>query len=91
MPALAVARFSYRSLVGPFALGVIMVDDQAEARAVAGGGPFEHREIAVRVAGGEDRALADVADDADGLARLVVDEADAAVLHQRRRAVGDGT
>jgi hypothetical protein len=49
------------AVVGELALGVGVVDEQAEARPVAGGGPFQHLEVAVGVAGGEDRALADVA------------------------------
>src|SRR5690606_25200353 len=61
-------------VVGVFADGVGVVDDQAEAGAVAGGGPLEHLEVAVGVAEGEDGTLADEALDADGLAGFVVHE-----------------
>ena len=58
-----------RAVVGPFALGVGVVDEPHEARARSGRGPLEHLLIAVGVAEGEDRAAADEAVDADRLAR----------------------
>ena len=64
------------AVVGPFALGVGVVDEEAEARAAAGGGPLQHLQVAVGVAEGGDRPAADVLVDADGLAGLVVDEVD---------------
>jgi hypothetical protein len=63
-------------VVGPLALGVGVVHDAHEARAAAGRGPLEHLLIAIGVAEGEDRAAADEAVDADGLAGAVVDELD---------------
>ena len=38
------------AVVVPFAVGVGVVDVEAEARAVAGGGPLEHLPVAVEVA-----------------------------------------
>ena len=57
------------AVVGPLALGVGVVDEEAEARAAAGGGPLQHLQVAVGVAEGGDRAAADVRLDADRLAR----------------------
>ena len=71
------------AVVGVFALGVGVMDDQ---RRSAGRRPqrrpLQHFEIAVGVAERGDRAAADVLVDADGLAGLVVDEVD---LRQRNR------
>jgi hypothetical protein len=64
------------SVVGPLPFGVGVVHDHGEARPVARGGPLEHLQVAVGVAERENRASADVALDADGLAGLVVDEVD---------------
>ena len=60
------------AVVGELALGVSMVDDHSEARALAGGGPFEHFKIAVGVARSEDGAAADVMVNADGFTALLL-------------------
>ena len=75
------------AIVGVFAFGVGVMDDQAEARAAAHRGPLQHFEIAVGVAERGDRAAADVLVDADRLAGLVVDEVDLGQPEQKRLAV----
>jgi hypothetical protein len=57
-----------RAVVGPLAVGVGVVDVQAEARAGDGGRPLQHLEVAVRVAERRDRPPADVHLDADEFA-----------------------
>ena len=65
------------AVVGVFALGVGVVDDEAQGRgAVLHRGPLEHLQVAIRVAEGDDRAAADEAVDADRFARPVVDKVD---------------
>ena len=76
------------AVVGPFALGVGVVDDEAEARRRCRRSVHcEHLQVAVGVAEGGDRAAADVLLDADGLAGLVVDEVDLRQPHEHRLAV----
>ena len=72
-------------VVSIFALGVGVMDDQAEARAPAHRRPLQHLEIAVGVAERRNRAAADVLVDADRLAGLVVDEVDLRQAEQHRR------
>src|ERR1700733_4703473 len=43
-------------VVGILASGICVVDDQSEARPRAGGRPFEHLEVAIRVAERHERA-----------------------------------
>ena len=78
------------AVVGVLAFGVGVVDDQAEARPGARGGPLQHLQVAVGVAERRDRPAADELVDADGLARAVVDEVDLGQLHRapacRRRS-----
>lgn len=69
---LADGRFT---VVGVFALGVGVVDDEHEVGAGACCGPLQHLLVAVGVAKCSDRAAADVLVDADGFAGAVVDEA----------------
>src|SRR4029079_2172400 len=66
-----------RPVVGPFAIRVRVVDDERESRALARGGPFEHLEVAVRIAERHDWTATYDLLDAHGLARLVIDELDA--------------
>ena len=73
--------------VGELALGVVVQHQEAEARAVAGGGPFQHLAVAVGVAEGDLRPLADEEVDADRLAGAVVDEEGLGLAHQHRLAV----
>src|SRR5262245_29267250 len=65
-----------RSIVGPLASRVGVMNDYAEARARCGRRPFEHLEVAVGVAERHQRAAADHLLNADRLSRLVVDEID---------------
>ena len=58
------------TVIGPLAVGIGVMDEQAEARALAGGRPLQHLQVAVGVAERGDRAAADVLVDADGLALL---------------------
>ena len=57
------------AVVGPFALGIGVVDQTHEARASAGRGPFQHLLVAVGIAEGEDGTPPDEPVDAFGLAR----------------------
>ena len=69
------------TIVGPFALSIGVVYENAKTGSVTGGRPLEHLEVAVGVAEGGDRPAADVRVDADWLAFFVVDE----VQSQARR------
>jgi hypothetical protein len=60
----------------PFPIGVVVVNDEAQARASTGGRPFQHSEIAVGVAERQNGPAADMLVDADRLPGLVVDEID---------------
>jgi hypothetical protein len=75
------------TVVGPFALGIGVMDVETEARARASSGPLEHLQVAVRIAEGGDGAAANMHVDANGLARLVVNEVQLRQAHQHRRAV----
>ena len=73
------------TVVGVFAFGVGVVDEEGEARAeggVAGGGVLEHLEVAVGVAEGHDGAFSDDAVDGLGFAGAVVDEFDFGFLDE---------
>src|SRR5688572_18868596 len=48
------------AVVGPFALGVGVMDDQSETRAAPRNGPLEHLQITVGIAEGGDGAAANV-------------------------------
>src|SRR5260221_2715716 len=72
------ARFA---VVGPFAAGVVVVNVEAETRALAGGGPLQHLQVAVRIAERRDGPAADEFLDAEGFALLVVDEIHRGQLH----------
>ena len=72
------------AVVGVFAFGVGVVDDQPEAHAAGHRGPLQHFEVAVGIAEGRDRAAADMFIDADRLAGLVVDEVDLRQAEQHR-------
>ena len=77
------------AVVGEFARGVVVVDDHAQPRTGRRGRPLEHLEVAVRIAEGHDRPLADGLVDPDGLAFLVVDELDLRQAHDHGLAVAD--
>lgn len=62
------------AVVGPFAVGVDMMNDEAETRTMAAGRPFKHFEVSVGIAHGYHRSAADVLLDADGFAGPVIDE-----------------
>src|SRR6185295_5157615 len=62
------------AVVGELTLGVVVVHDEREALAGAVGGDLQHLQIAVGVAECGNRPAADLAVDADRLARAVVDE-----------------
>ena len=65
------------------ALGIVVQHEQPQRGTILPAGVAEHRDVAVRVAGGEDRTLADAAPDANRLDRPVVEEVP-------RRLVRDG-
>ena len=65
-----------RARVGVLALGVVVVDDQAQRRPLAGVRVLEHLAVAGAVAGGEDRPAADVGLDVDRLRRALVGRAE---------------
>ena len=48
------------AVVGPFAVGVGVMDDEAETRTIAAGRPLEHFEVAIGIAKGHHRAATDV-------------------------------
>ena len=48
------------AIIGPFALGIGMVNIERESWAVSGGGPLEHLQVAVRIAKCRYGATADV-------------------------------
>jgi len=60
------------AVVGPLALGIIVVDEEAETQSGAGGSPFEHLEIAVGVSKGGDGPAADVLLDGDRFVGLII-------------------
>ena len=69
--------------VGELALRVVVQHEQPERRTILAAGVAQHRDVAVRVAAGDDRAPPDAAPDPHGLDRAVVEDV-------RRRLVGDG-
>src|SRR5262245_47670112 len=75
------------AIVGVFALGISMMNDQSEAGAVFHRGPLEHLKVAIGVAEGNDRAATDEAINADRLARAVVDKIDVRHAIKYRLAV----
>ena len=79
-----------RAVVGPFPLGVGVMDDEAEREPGRRCRPLEHLEVAVGVAECRDRTPADDLMNADRLPGLVVDEIDlgrAAAAPARRCAI----
>ena len=77
------------AVIGIFAVRIVMMDDQTEARSRSASDPFEHREIAVRIAKGGDGTPPDMGVDRDGLAFLVAKEVQLGLAHERRLAVLD--
>jgi len=75
------------TIVGIFAVGIGVMDDEAETRPRTGGGPLDHLQVAVGVAESGDGPPADVHLNADGFTRLVVDKVDFRQPHQHGRAV----
>ena len=71
--------------VGELALGVVVEDEQPQCRAGPSAGVAEHRDVAVRVAAGEDRPAADPAPDPDRLDRTVVEDVRLGRVGDRRR------
>ena len=72
-----------RAGVGVLALLVVVIDDQAQRRALAGVRVLEHLAVARAVAGGEDRPAADVGLDVDRLRRPSLGEPRIAALRTR--------
>src|SRR5215831_7950096 len=62
------------AVVGELALRVVVMHEEHQAPAFAGGGELQHLQVAVGVAESGDRPPADGAVDADRLPRSVVDE-----------------
>ena len=58
--------------VRPFSFGIGVMDDQAEARTIAGRAPFEHLKVSIRVASDEDWPYSDMPHYCDRLATFVV-------------------
>ena len=75
------------AVIGPFALGIGVMDGEAESWAAACGGSLQHLEVAIGVAEGGKRASADMTLDAHRLALLVVVEDESWQFHQDRGAV----
>ena len=69
------------------ALGVVVQDEQAQGRLVRVLGEVEHRDVAVRVAGGEQRPAAGAAPDADRLLRAVVEVVGLGLVGDRAAAL----
>ena len=90
------------SLAGPFerllgagrvvelAVGVVVQDEQAQRRLVRVLRELEHRDVAVRVAGGEQRPAAGAAPDADRLLRAVVEVVGLGLVGDRAAALVAG-
>ena len=70
------AKVSARADVAELALRVVVVDEQGEGGPVAGGRPLEHLAVAAGVAGGEDRAAAQLGLDVADLGGALVGAAD---------------
>lgn len=62
------------AVVGKLSLSAGVMHEEGEAHPGTGSGPLQHLPVAVGITEGHDGAAADVRVDADGFARLVVDE-----------------
>ena len=66
---------------------IVVEDEQAEERLVGVLREVEHRNVAVRVAGGKERSAADTAPDPDRLLRAVVEDVGLRLAHDRAASV----
>ena len=64
------------TIIGPFALGVRVVDQAHQAQTTSSGGPLQHLMVSIGITEGENRTATDKLVDAHGLAGLVVNEVD---------------
>src|SRR3954453_2621004 len=77
------------AVVGVFPIAVGVMDDQSQGPIGAARSPLQHRQGAVGVPGGHDRALPDVPVDRTGLLRAVVDDLDVSGLEEFGPVVAD--
>ena len=77
------------AIVGGLARGIVMVHQHAETSTLPRGHPFQHLEVAVRVAERGNGTAADVLMNSDRLAVLVVNEVEFRQPFQDRLAVDD--
>ena len=75
------------SVVGPFALGIRMVDVKREPRPLSGSRPLQHLQVAVGVAERGNGSPADLLVDGNRLAFLVVKEVEFGQADKNRRTV----
>lgn len=75
------------AVVGPFAHGIGVMNDEGKTRTCATSGPLQHLEVAVRIAKGRNGAAADMMIDPDWLAGFVVDEVQLGQAHVHGFAV----
>jgi len=75
------------SVVGPFALGIGVVDVERESRPLSGSGPLQHLQVTVAVAERGNGSPADLLLDGNRLAFLVVIEVELGPADKNRRAL----
>ena len=75
------------AIISPFAIGVSVVNVEAETRTTAAGGPLQHLQISVGIAKSGDGAPADVRVDADSFTFFVIDKVQLSQANKNRFSI----